>query len=230
MASHNFIDMSGQKIHKLTVIRPVGKDKGRNTLWECLCDCGNKTITSGSRIRRGMTKSCGCISHSLTAKANTKHGMAKRSGKRPRLYEVWCCMKDRCLNPNFKQYKDYGGRGITVCDEWMEFVPFMNWALANDYNDGLQIDRRDNDKGYSPENCRFVTRSQNQRNMRRNRYLTIKGETKLIAEWCEQTGLDRRTITTRIERGWDNDDLLLPTGAASYEYRKKMTKQGSGRA
>ena len=218
--AHNFIDIEGEKFGMLSVTEYHGRNKQRESLWKCLCDCGNITITTGHRIRYGKVKSCGCISHEITAAANTKHGMA-RNGKRHPIYDIWTNMKDRCYNPNFKQFKDYGGRGITVCEEWQEFIPFMEWATKNGYKRELQIDRIDNSKGYSPSNCRFATRSQNQRNMRRNRHVTINGITKLMIEWCEITGLHFRTISLRIEKGWPDAMLLLPPKNASFEYRKE---------
>lgn len=126
----------------------------------------------------------------------------RKVGIRPRkyairneaLYNVWKTMLHRCNNPKRSKYKDYGGRGIVVCDEWGDFDAFGQWALASEYAEGLQIDRIDNDQGYSPSNCHFVTPSANSRNRRNNKYLTIDGATKCVAEWCESIDVSDYTI------------------------------------
>lgn len=126
-------------------------------------------------------------------------------------YTRWLKMKDRCYNPNSNAYKNYGERGITVCDEWRKnYLNFLNWTYISGYKDGLTLDRIDNNKGYSPENCKWSTRKEQQNNRRANRKITINGVTKNLFEWVESSGLNPRTITTRIERGWNANDLLNP--------------------
>lgn len=124
----------------------------------------------------------------------TKHGKRKT-----KLYNVWNTMRDRCYNKNNKRYKDWGGRGIAVCDEWRnDFMNFYNWAYENGYNENLTIDRIDNNKGYEPSNCRWVTRKQQARNRRSNINFTYNGETHCIVEWCELLGLKPKTVYQRI--------------------------------
>lgn len=110
------------------------------------------------------------------------------------LYKVWSTMKDRCENKHHAKYATYGARGICVCDEWHNLENFIRWAYAHEYRRGLQIDRIDNDGGYYPDNCRFVTSKQNNRNRRNTKYLTINGETKCVSEWCETTPISPKTI------------------------------------
>ena len=117
-------------------------------------------------------------------------------------------MKRRCLNKNDARYKDYGGRGITVCKEWLEFLTFYNWASSAGYADGLSIDRIDNNKGYSPENCRWVTMSYQALNKRTNRNISFNGETKTIKEWSDIFGINYTTLKVRLDRGWDIEDAL----------------------
>lgn len=113
----------------------------------------------------------------------------------PRLANIWQTMKQRCLNPKREKYPMYGGRGITVCNEWVDhFEPFAKWALANGYEPGLQLDRIDNNGSYSPSNCRWVTPKENSRNTRRTKLLTLFGETKSVAEWCEELPISQYTI------------------------------------
>lgn len=125
------------------------ESKNKNSSWLCKCDCGKQTVVSAPNLKSGATRSCGCGLQESTIERSTKHG-----GRYIKLYAVWIAMKDRCNNSNNKQFDDYGGRGIRVCKEWLDdFSAFQKWALANGYKEGLTIDRKDNDKGYSPNNC-----------------------------------------------------------------------------
>ena len=135
---------------------------------------------------------------------NITHGM-----EGTRLYKIWDCMKQRCTNPNNPQYKHYGGRGIQVCSEWLCFAEFMNWAMANGYDESLSIDRRDNNEWYTPENCRWVTQKIQNNNKRNNHLLSFNGTTRTIAEWGKVTGFLPATIQHRIVRdGWTVEDAL----------------------
>lgn len=112
----------------------------------------------------------------------------------PELYGVWCSMKSRCENPNRQKFKDYGGRGISVCEKWHDSYEFVLWALLNGYRKGLQLDRINNDKGYSPENCRWVTPKENSRNRRNTKFLTVHGVRKCVSEWCETVDVSPFTV------------------------------------
>lgn len=128
---------------------------------------------------------------------NRKHGLYRENVG---LFNVWQTMKGRCENPNRQKYKDYGGRGIKVCEEWQSASNFVLWALRNGYEKGLQLDRINNDGDYCPENCRFVTPKENSRNRRNTKRLTVAGETKTVAEWCERYGLSQYTVYDWIRR------------------------------
>lgn len=126
-----------------------------------------------------------------------EHGM-----RRSKLYGVWCAMKRRCNNPKEKSYKNYGLKGIKVCEEWEKsFRAFCDWALSSGYTDGLTIDRINNSNGYSPENCRWVTQAEQNRNYSKNHLITYKGETKCLADWADELGINRVTIYMRLKRG-----------------------------
>lgn len=217
---HNFTDLTNQQFGRLTVIRFEGVGKHQKTLWRCKCLCGRETIVCGSNLKKGTTKSCGCLMKELLVARNTRHSMARSDGKH-RLYKIWAGMKMRCLNPNEPSYVNYGARGITLCDEWMQFKPFAEWALKNGYRDDLEIDRIDNDRGYCPENCRWVSRQQNQLNKRNNRLLTIQGTTRPLTEWSRISGISIHTILSRIRYGWNYDDLLSPVGQYDVSKRKR---------
>lgn len=186
----NFKDLSCRKFGKLTVLYDLHNNHTTHRYWLCVCDCGNLTEVMGSNLRKGHVKSCGC----LVAETNKKHG--KRDTK---LYLVWKGIKNRCYNSNTKRYRDYGGRGIAVCSEWKDdFQAFYDWSMSNGYKEGLSIDRIDNDKGYSPDNCRFVNYKIQGRNKRNNKNYTINGETHCLSEWCEILGLNYKRTWKRI--------------------------------
>lgn len=164
-----------------------------------MCDCGNLVEVSGANLKKNNTKSCGCFQKETTAKRFTKHNKSNT-----RLYKTYNEMKSRCYNKNDKDYQYYGGRGIAVCDEWLDdFMNFYNWAMDNDYLDDLTIDRIDVDSDYSPDNCRWVDMKTQNRNTRRNRMIVINGETHCLSEWCEILNLDYNKINSRINTlGW----------------------------
>ena len=125
-----------------------------------------------------------------------------------RLYAIWCGIKTRCFNKKYTGYKYYGGRGIKVCDLWLEYEYFKEWALQSGYNDDLQIDRIDNNGDYSPDNCRWVEQKKQNRNTSRNRYFEIDGQKKCMAEWCEYYGINRQVVELRIKSGWDVEEAF----------------------
>lgn len=157
-------NLENKKFERLTVIRLSGKtNKCGHLIWLCLCDCGNYTEVSSSKLKRGHTRSCGCLQKEIAKKTFFKHG-----GKGTRLFKLWIGIKQRCYNSKMTGYEYYGGRGIKVCDEWKDnFSAFRFWAILNGYQYGLTIDRINNDGNYEPENCQWLTRSENTKKQRR---------------------------------------------------------------
>lgn len=164
--------------------------------WVCVCDCGNRGLISSARLRSGVTASCGCLALEL----RTKHGHARKHGKRTTTYRAWYAMIQRTTNPNTKQFNDYGGRGIVACEEWRDFANFLK--DMGERPSGLTLDRIDNDKGYSKENCRWATRHEQQLNRRCTRYLTVDGITKPLSVWAKERGLYTTLVRNRIVKGW----------------------------
>jgi len=198
-----YIDLTGQKFGMLTAKKYIGNDKNSHALWMFVCDCGNEHITLAQSAKLGLTSSCGCYKRKQNIKRATKHGMVGT-----RLYGLWKSMKTRCYIKSHKGYKEYGGRGIKVCEEWHNFKNFYKWASLNGYKDNLSIDRIDNNKGYEPSNCRWITLKQQQYNKRNNHYLTFCGITKTLTEWANEYNLQPKTIESRLKRGWQTEKAI----------------------
>lgn len=199
------INITGKKFNLLTAIRLDHKEgSGRKIkhFWLFKCDCGKEKVLPKSPVVRGVIRSCGC----LHKKRVQKHGLSQTD-----LYHsIWVGIKQRCYNNNSKDFQRYGGSGINMCEEWKnDFESFYNWAMNNGYKKGLTIDRIDNSKGYSPENCRWVTPKEQANNKRTCVYVTYKGETKTVSEFCRKFGLKTSTVYNRIKRKGINYEGLF---------------------
>lgn len=197
------VDSAGKKYGRLTAIRPNGKNKHGNVKWLCKCDCGNYTTVLGTKLRNGKTQSCGCLLREYNEAHCKKH--PRRSDP---LYAVWRAMRERCDNPNDPAYKNYGGRGIALSDEWHDFTAFRSWAMNNGYERGLTLDRINNDGDYSASNCRWVTRVVNNNNKRNNTTWEYNGRTQTISQWAKEIGINQGTLWWRI-RNWDDPKKIL---------------------
>lgn len=199
------IDLTGQRFGRLLVLGRYEKnDISGHAVWRCLCDCGETTTVSGSNLRSGQIKSCGCGMREFQHSPHTTHG-----GAASRLYSIWRGMRDRCCRKKNVAYELYGGRGISVCAEWEKsFEVFQQWALANGYRDGLTIDRIDADGDYCPENCCWVGRLEQSRNRRNTRMLTYRGETRPLWEWAELMNIPFSLLSSRVCRGWSAERIF----------------------
>lgn len=198
-------DISGMEFGKLKAIKCVGSDKHRHSKWLCKCDCGKETIVLSDALVRGRQISCGCYGKKVIGNRSRTHGKSQT-----KLYSVWMGIKRRCLETSHSQYKHYGGRGITICDEWRDdFESFYEWSMRNGYEDCLTIDRIDTNGNYEPSNCRWATIMEQNNNTRRNHIITFNGESHTIAEWSRITGISAKCIGRRINRdGWSVEQAL----------------------
>ena len=199
-------DLIGKRYGRLEVIEEFGRDKIGNVLWKCKCDCGNETIVRSADLNNGHSRSCGCLIADTTRRSMTTHGQRKT-----RLYRIWTNMKNRCFNKNYKNYKRYGAKGITVCDEWSgenDFINFYMWAMSSGYKEYLTIDRIDNNEGYSPDNCRWATYEEQANNKTNNRLFRFNGETQTLSEWSKIYDINQSTLRSRIELGVPENELF----------------------
>ena len=191
-------DLTGQKFGKLTVIG-LKDTNTRKTYWICQCDCGNVKAVRSDSLLSDAIRSCGCLKKEQDKINLIKNHSHKMSGTR--IYSEWQDMKGRCYNMHNARYHRYGGRGITVCDEWKNsFEAFYEWALKNGYSDELTIDRIDNDSNYCPENCRWSTIKEQCRNRSTNIQITIGNCTRSLTEWCEIFNVDYKKVYARYKR------------------------------
>lgn len=198
--------MVGQRFGSLVVIKRVQSENKRDK-WLCKCDCGNEKEVLGYSLRSGNTKSCGCYQRKKAAEHCSNMSTHGLFGSR--IYRIWSGIKNRCQNNKSKDYNKYGARGISLCSEWQNFEIFYEWATKNGYQNNLTIDRIDNNKGYSPDNCRWVTIKTQSRNRRTNTYIEFNGMKKCLSEWDEYIGAKSSgVVRQRLIRGWSVEKAI----------------------
>ena len=185
------IDMTGLRFGRLVVLRR-GENKGVEPCWICRCDCGSTTAPRGASLRHGYTQSCGCIAREITSERSIRHGLTGTPE-----WRSWAAMRGRCLSPSHRNYAGYGGRGITVCDRWRESFENFFADMGPRPSPAHQIDRIDNNSGYSQENCRWATRAENMSNRR----VTVRYGGLTLKEISAATGENYYTLKTRAFRG-----------------------------
>lgn len=224
-------DLIGERFGRLIVIEENGRNKSRQKMWLCRCDCGNEKEVPTSYLTSGDTTSCGCYRKECELKNLSKfwgkprtHGLSKT-----RIYQIWADMKDRCNNNKNQFYKNYGGRGIKVCDEWTtDFMNFYNWAMENGYKEELTIDRINVDGNYEPNNCRWATWKLQANNKRTSRKITIYGKTKTAYEFEKQYGISAHVLIDRYDKGY-RDDKLIYKGNLGHFRKTNLKRDSKGR-
>ena len=213
------VDMIGKRFGKLVVIALSEERGSRGQLkYECLCDCGQTKIIMGEDLRRGKVKSCRCEQSRIASSANKTHG-----GSKERLYHVWQGIKNRCENENSPEYKNYGGRGIKICEEWHDYANFREFMFLKGYDPNAPkgectIERIDINGDYEPANCTIITLSKQQRNKTSNKYLTLGGESKSVVEWAEELGVSSNVLYARIYTGMTDEEILTTPVRRVHKY------------
>jgi len=202
------IDLTGQQFGRLMVIKRITNNNQGSARWLCQCECGKTQRVQGGHLRAGYVQSCGCLHKESLIRmhqANICHGHTIKH-KRTTTYNTWDGMIQRCTNEHCKQYKDYGGRGIQVCEAWTKFEGFLQDMGKRPPN--LTLDRVDNNGNYCKENCKWSNRKEQMRNYRNNKLITINGITKCFTEWCEYVKLPHERVRSRVRRGWSIQKAL----------------------
>lgn len=191
----SFRDLSNKKFGRLTALYRVYPEDKKGTWWFCKCDCGNTVVVSSGGLIRGDNRTCkNCLDKKVIPK---------------RLMNIFTGMRKRCYNTNRQGYKNYGGRGIKICDDWLaNRQSFYDWALNNGYKDNLTIDRIDNNGNYSPDNCRWISREEQGYNKTTTHYLTYGGVRKSLIEWAKELNIDYDVFRSRVKLGWSMERII----------------------
>ena len=205
-------DITGQVFGRLTVVQRAESTVVGVTRWRCVCVCGGEKTVAAGELKRGNTASCGCLANEQRRKNAAARSHDTSKSKHPRAKHAWENMISRCYNPADRMFKNYGPRGITVCDEWRNsFAQFL--TDMGDPPVGMTLDRTDNNAGYSPENCRWVDYTVQANNRSNNRRITIDGITKTVAQWAKHVGIKAYVIRQRLHSGWgEHDAVTMPLG------------------
>ena len=203
------IDITGKRYGRLVAVERaenrISKSGKIRARWLCKCDCGKEKVVLLDDLRGGHTKSCGCFNSEIASRRKKTHGATKT-----RIYNEWLSMKSRCYNKNAKDYIRYGGRGIKICEAWKnDFVTFRDWAMENGYKDNLTIERKDVNGDYCPENCCWITASEQAKNRRTTLRAKDENGNEIYAmDIAEKNGIPMNVVVARKSRGWDLEKAL----------------------
>jgi len=192
----------GDKFGRWTVVEEPQK-RGVYRYFLCRCKCGKTALVRLNSLRQGLSKSCGCLHKELSRTRATKHGY-----RNTRLYRIWSGMRQRCENPKCEAYKFYGGRGISVCNEWNSIHAFIKWAKTHGYKKELTIERIDNNGNYEPSNCTWIPMAEQAHNRRSSHIITYKGRSQILTDWAKEYRIGRRTLFYRLKAGWSIRNAL----------------------
>ena len=200
-------DLAGVRFGRLVALRRDGVENDGAVRWACVCDCGVEKTIKGASLTQGLTSSCGCLHKERARETSMRHGHLVGDKQSP-LYITWRAMLRRCENKNHVDYHFYGGQGVKVCDAWHSFPAFM--VDVGERPEGSSLDRYPNGSGnYEPGNVRWATPTEQARNTKSNRLLTLNGITKCTAEWCDELGLNQNTVRGRLFSGWSDKRALM---------------------
>lgn len=213
--AENLKEMRFGYLTVLDRVKDIEKNDGY-AYWKCKCDCGKITIVPSNHLKSGHTRSCGCLQREKVKESATTHGLSKE-----KLHNIWMSMISRCENISNSSYRNYGARGVTVCQEWKsDFMTFYTWAIINGYREGLSIERKDVNGNYEPDNCTWATYKEQQNNKRNNHFITFNGRTQTMTQWAEEIGISCGTLSNRINVAkWSVERAL--TEPINEKYRKK---------
>jgi len=215
------VDMVGERHGRLTVLSREPNSNSGKAKWLCICECERYKVVSRSDLISKKITSCGCYrkeTASLSGKSCATHGDTNT-----RLHRIWCGMKQRANYQNGKQYDRYGGRGISICDEWAsDYTAFKHWALQSGYADKLTIDRINNDGDYAPNNCKWSTYKEQENNRCNNTIIEVAGETHTLSEWSDISGISAATLSFRLKHGWQLEELFMPVNLNNKNIRKEI--------
>lgn len=229
-----FIDLTGRKFERLTVIERTSQKANKHILWMCACDCGEYTVVTGRNLITDNTRSCGCLRAEVAASISALFPHRTHGKSNSSIYKIWCGMIHRCTNPNEKAYRHYGGRGITICQGWLNsFESF--YADMGERPESRSIDRIDNEDGYHcghceeckshgwKANCRWATAKEQCNNKRNNKRVLVNGSMITLLEASQISGMPVKTLDSRLRRGWTDEKLLLSTKKATQGIDDKKT-------
>lgn len=196
------IDIVGNQYNRLTVLQLDKKDEKHRLYWLCKCICGETKTIRGDRLKKGITKSCGCL-HKEKLKQIAEERKSKGKLKKERLYVIWIGIKQRCLNVNCNEYKRYGHKGIKICDSWLnDYQDFKKWSMKNGYKENLSIDRIDVYGNYEPSNCKWSDAKEQANNRTNNLNITFNNKTQTLAQWSEELNITYSCLYRRIKSNW----------------------------
>ena len=225
-----FEDLTGMTFNYFTVISYVGrKNKNNARYWLCECNCESKTRKEimESHLVRGDIKSCGCLSSVITTKMNKERSFIHLYPHYKEIYCTYDSMKKRCYNEKHDNYKYYGARGIKICDEWLnDFMKFYNWAIENDYKEGLTIERIDYDGNYEPNNCKWATWEEQSYNKSNTLYIEVDNEIKTTKQWADETGIPQYIIYQRYKRHLRKNRKDLLTKEKFFKPVRQLKRKG----
>lgn len=207
------IDITGQKFNRLTAVEPHHRSAGRKWHWVFVCECGIRKILDANHVRYGAVKSCGCLKSEVTIAKNTKHGLSRTSE-----YTIWRDMIRRCNQVRRDDFCNYGGRGIKVCQRWVESFEAFLEDMGRRPSQYHSVDRKDNDGDYMPGNCHWADKKTQARNRRTNRVIEYNGKSMIVAAWAEVSGLTESAICSRLKRGWSVERTLTTPPCRRLDY------------